>query len=215
MESDRHPALRLKSPQDVAEDSELSRDPELALLVALERAGIEVAPYRVVPAAAEEAFYRLNNLPDQLRSLYAGVDPLDPDEDDLEELAPKAGRLVMTHYLLDEFIDAFYDQTKGLPGRLQLRRSGSADVTLAAGGRPALLALKRIWAADWRPQAVMARLASERSIALAARAVIVQPEGLLSADDALVERVQSIVNARVSIAVAPRLGVTHLAVGPP
>ena len=51
---------------------------EVAALYALQEAGLKVAPLRIVPAAAEESFYRLNNLPTRLNALFAGVDVGDP-----------------------------------------------------------------------------------------------------------------------------------------
>ena len=151
---------------------------EVAALYALQEAGLKVAPLRIVPAAAEESFYRLNNLPARLNALFAGVDPGDPDEDDIEELAPEARRLLMTHYLLDEFVDLFYEGLAGLPGRVRLRRpqeGGQARLPgrVASRGRPALLALKTLWTDDWSFDTLMARLQGG-GVALAARPVLVQ-----------------------------------------
>ena len=136
---------------------------EVAALYALQEAGLKVAPLRIVPAAAEESFYRLNNLPTRLNALFAGVDVGDPDEDDVEELAPEAQGLLMTHYLLDEFVDLFYEGLAGLPGRVRLRRPQKGDQArlpgrVASRGRPALLALKTLWADDWSFDTLMARL---------------------------------------------------------
>ena len=160
---------------------------EVAALYALQEAGLKVAPLRIVPAAAEESFYRLNNLPARLNALFAGVDPGDPDEDDIEELAPEAQGLLMTHYLLDEFVDLFYEGLAGLPGRVRLRRpqkGGQARLPghKASRGRPALLALKALWADDWSFDTLMARLEGD-GVALAARPVLVQ-----SAEEARDER---------------------------
>ena len=66
------------------------QSPELAALKALELAGINLAPTLIVPAAVEERFYRLNNLPEKLNSIMQDVDPDDPDEDDVEDAAPAA-----------------------------------------------------------------------------------------------------------------------------
>jgi len=114
--------------------------PELGALLQLAAAGFRVAPIRVVPAAAEETFYRLNNLPAQLSALFAGLDLTDPDEDDLEERAPAAARLVRSHFLLDEFVDLFYTGLAGLPTRLRVRRphapGAAATGRVVTRGRP-------------------------------------------------------------------------------
>lgn len=145
---------------------------EVAALQRLDRAQLDVATVTVVPAGVEERFYRLNNLPERLLSVFAGVDPADPDEDDLEERAPDAVRLIERHFLLEELIDAFYDRLAALPSRVVVRRSGGAGRE-APRGRPALLALKRLWAADWTFDALVSRLESQASFALEARDVLV------------------------------------------
>ncbi len=151
-------------------------DAEVEALYALQEAGFTLAPLRLVPAAAEESFYRLNNLPGRLNALFSGLDFSDPDEDDIEELAPEAQALLNTHYLLDEFVDLFYEGLKGLPGRVRLRRPqvGRARPPgrVAARGRPALLALKHLWADDWSFEELTARL-KKGGVALAARPVLV------------------------------------------
>lgn len=167
---------------------------EIGALYTLHRAGYAVAPILVVPAAVEERFYRLNNLPEQLNSLFAGINLSDPDEDDIEELAPEAMQLFQQHYLLDEFIDAFYEALGPLAPTLKVRRAGAAGQP-SAKGRPTLLALKALWAADWSFEALMARLAHTRSIALEARPVLISP-----ADEA------SVLPAEAA-ALAERLGV--------
>jgi len=52
------------------------QDPELAALHTLHHVGMTVTNMVVVPAAAEERFYRLNNLAQQLLDLFAGVDQI-------------------------------------------------------------------------------------------------------------------------------------------
>ncbi len=68
------------------------QEAELKALKTLEQAGLTVAPLLLVPAALEEHFYHLNNLPSQLSTLFQGINLKRPDEDDLEDLAqrPKA-----------------------------------------------------------------------------------------------------------------------------
>ena len=148
---------------------------ELAALQAAREAGLPLAPIVVVPAELEEGFYRWNTLPERIMELFAHVDPDDPDEDDLEELAPAAQALVERHYLLDEVVDAFYDRIEGLPGRVRVRRSGEAGVAVLRG-RPALLAVKRLWASDWSLDALAERLERTASFGLEARAVLVHGE---------------------------------------
>lgn len=148
------------------------KEPEIAALLALAAAGLPVATVVVVPAEAEERFYRLNNLPERLSGLFAGVDLRDPDEDDLEELAPEAQALLRGHFLLDEVVDAFYEATASLPARLAVRRP-DADGVRVGRGRPALLALKRAWADEWTVEALDARLRGDGGLAPTARPVLV------------------------------------------
>lgn len=157
---------------EIASSQRPSRGDELGALRALDQAGVEVATVTVVPAAVEERFYRLNNLPERLLSVFADVDPADPDEDDLEERAPEAVRLIERHFLLEEFIDAFYEHLEPLPGRIVVRRAGGSGQE-AARGRPALLALKRLWASDWTFDALVDRLQTQATFALEARDVFV------------------------------------------
>jgi hypothetical protein len=131
-------------------------DPERRALARL--AGTRpLAPRVVVPAAAEAAFYRLNHLEGRLDALFDGLVSDDPDEDEIEEVAPAARRLLAEHVLLDAWIDAFYDACRPLPPRLRVRRSGEAG-RAATNGRPALLALRATWAAAWEDDAIVARL---------------------------------------------------------
>ena len=147
-------------------------NPEVAALRRLRDAGVAVADVAVVPAQVEERFYRLNNLPERLLAVFTGVDPADPDEDDLEELAPEAQLLLERHFLLDELIDAFYDRIADLPFHLHVRRPCRSGLR-AARGRPALLAVKRLWADDWSFGALAMRVPREGTFALEARDVLV------------------------------------------
>ena len=176
---------------------------EVAALYKLQEAGLGVAPLRVVPAAAEESFYRLNNLPTRLNALFAGVDAGDPDEDDVEELAPEAQRLLMTHYLLDEFVDLFYEGLAGLPGRVRLRRPQRAGQARLLGhkaskGRPALLALKTLWAEDWSFEALMTRLQGG-GVALTARPVLVASANEETHDERSSRAASDILGRNVSV----------------
>ena len=157
---------------------------ELAALKTLQLSGVTLAPTLVVPAAVEERFYRLNNLPQKLETLLQDVDPNDPDEDDVEDAAPGAVRLFKTHFLLDEFIDTFYAALSPLPGKVRVRRSG-AEGRVGVRGRPTLIALKETWADAWRYDALLARLLARHTVALEARPVI-----LGAADEAAPEKVE-------------------------
>src|SRR5690554_3974927 len=140
---------------------------ELDRLAELHREGLAVAPIMLVPAEAQENFYRYGNLVQQLSELFLGVDPADPDEDDLEERAPQAMALITGSYLLDEVIDRFYDTVNLLPRSRRVRRPGEEGL-LASGNRASLLALKRIWASDWSFASLVSRLEAERSFRLEA-----------------------------------------------
>src|SRR5690625_6230083 len=93
----------------------------------------------VMQASSQEDFYRYGNLVRQLSELFRGVDPADPDEDDLDEIAPAAMALVTGSYLLDEVIDEFYETVRLLPPGRRVRRPGSAGLTARGdrGSRPA------------------------------------------------------------------------------
>ncbi len=221
---DLDPRVRPAAPDRLQPD-ELTGDWELAALAALARAGVPLAPMVVVPAAAEERFYRLNNLPARLLEIFADVDAADPDEDDVEEAAPEAVALVRQHYLLDEFIDAFYESVAALPDRVRVRRSahtgtegapagGAEDGEVAARGRPALLALKHAFQWDWGAAAVMRRIAASGSIALEARAVVLQPAEDRPAPEVLLRRAAEVLGRPVRLWVAEGGGVSRVAPSP-
>ncbi len=145
---------------------------EIAWLLRAERAGIPVAPMVVVPTDVEAGFYALNNLPEQLRRLFDGVAGDDPDEDDLEDIAPHARELVRGRALLDEVIERLYDAFTTLPERVVVRREG-ADGVATWRGRDALLALKRIWVDDWEVDAIASRLRAGHGLAPRGHSVLV------------------------------------------
>jgi hypothetical protein len=183
-------------------------EPELSALAQLQRAGLPVAPLRVLLPDAEETFYRLNNLPLQLLRLFSDLDPTDPDEDDLEERAPEAQRLIRTHFLLDEFVDAFYAGLAPLPAQLRLRRATPPGGPLAVGqvalkGRPALLALKHLWAEDWTVEALLSRTAATASVGLSARAVLLVAPEQEPAEASLTDRAAEVLGAPPILTVAP------------
>ena len=204
----------LTAPTDVVAAADTS--PELAALAQLAAAGVRLAPLRVVPSTAEETFYRLNNLPAQLSALFAGLDLSDPDEDDLEELAPAAQALLRQHFLLDEFVDLFYTGLAGLPARLRVRRPNTLKIegrTVVEGrvvtkGRPALLALKDTWADDWSFDALWTRTTRLGTVALGARPVILAPPTQTDAGDAEAGSASQLLQQRVRLLHDPALGVT-------
>ncbi len=186
--------------------------PELEALAQLAASGVRLAPLRVVPAAAEETFYRLNNLPAQLSALFSGLDLRDPDEDDLEERAPTAQALLRQHFLLDEFVDLFYDGLSGLPPRVRLRRPNVLGIQeagrVATKGRPALLALKDMWVDDWSFDALWARAVGKGTVALTERPVLLAPPTQDDAGDAEAGRASQLLGQRVRLLHDPTLGVT-------
>jgi hypothetical protein len=145
---------------------------ELAWLRRAEAHGVPITPMAVVPAQVEADFYRWNNLPARLEALFADLDGLDPDEDDLDELLPTAAALVRGHALLDAVVDTFYDALVGLPPNVMVRRPGALG-SLAARGRPALIAVKRVWAEDWRLEATLGRVTRGRGWLPTPREVLV------------------------------------------
>jgi hypothetical protein len=145
---------------------------EMLSLKRLQQQGLPLAPISIIPAAIEEHFYRLNNLPRQLAELFAALDPGNPDEDDIEDLAPAAAKLLKMHYLLDEVIDIFYEAIHDLGASLSVRRSGEAGYECSQG-RPALMALRNLWLDDWSYEAIMKRLEQTQSIGPQPRPVLV------------------------------------------
>jgi len=182
---------------------------EISSLQRLADEALELAPMRIVPASAEDAFYRLNNLPDQLSSLFARVDASFPDEDDIEELAPQAQQLLKRHYLLDEFIDQFYGALEDLPSALRVRRCETEGQRVIKG-RPALIALKDIWTNEWSFDTLMNRLERTKSIALNAAPVIIGAADEALASPEVQERVQTILGTQVSVWTHNELGITRL-----
>lgn len=179
---------------------------ELGDLRTLRDCGFAVAPMIIVPAEAEAQFYRLNNLGSRLASLFGQIDLSDPDDEDIEDLAPLAERLVSSHYLLDEFIDSFYESTSSLPGRLRLRRPGTVGVECAAG-RPSLLALKRTWSSDWTFDALWGRLSSSARLQPQAQPVLVHPAPLKPLATQTVEDAAALLGRRVELLGGDELGI--------
>lgn len=120
----------------------------------------------VVPSQFEEALYRLNNLPQQLRALFAGLDPYDPDEDILEEQEHEAMSLVQGAVLLEEAVDAFYEAVQQFTFPLVVRRASSATGVSVPHRRAALLAIKRMYASEWTYNALETRLMTTHSLAI-------------------------------------------------
>jgi len=167
---------------------------------------VPLAERVVVPAGVEAAFYRLNQLPGQLGDVFRGLVSRDPDEDDVEDVAPEARALLARHVLDDVFVEAFYEASSQLPERVRVRRLGR-EGTLALRGRPALLALRAAWAEAWTDDAIVARLRETGELMPAPRAVVVHgadqpaPEAVVTqVAEALgaPPRIVTLVNGRVA-----------------
>jgi|SRR5690625_411411 len=187
----------------------LPADEELDRLAALHAAGLAVAPVLLVPPESEESFYRYGNLVRRLHRLFSGVDPTDPDEDDLEELAPEAMQLVTGSYLLDEVIDEFYETVAVLPEERRVRRPGQAGRE-ARGARGSLLALKRTWAGDWSFEALSRRVPATGTFGLDARPVLVHEADAPSTDRTLTGRVREVLELEVTVHVTPDGSISRL-----
>lgn len=162
-----------------------------------------------LPASFEEGFYRLNNLPHQLRALYVGLDLSDPDEDIVEEAEPAAVSLLAQSYLLDENVDLLYDSL-GWSGRSMVRRPGAGRGREVVGRRGALLAVKHVYQDDWGMDAVMARLALHGRLGLDARPVLVTP-GPERPDEDLTVRASRALGASLTAFVGPSGALTRIA----
>jgi hypothetical protein len=124
---------------------------------------------------AEEQFYLTNNLPEQLRLIFAGINPRRLDEDLLELHCKRAVKLVLDSYLLEDFISQSYLAMKNakLDGQVVLRRPDSKLLETANEKRAALIALKRVWSHDWDFDAVVKRLDSKGKVGIDARATYI------------------------------------------
>lgn len=142
-----------------------------------------LAPRVWVPSEAEEAFYRLNNLPQRLTHHFTDVLERDPDEDDVEDLIEGAQTLIRQHSLMDVWVDALYEATESLPHRVRVRRLGHAGVVVSTG-RPVLLAVRDLWLKAWSFEAVLQRLRASGSVALAAEPVVIHADDRPLLDDA-------------------------------
>ncbi len=130
----------------------------------------------VFTARAEEQFYLTNNLPEQLGSLFAGINPRRLDEDVLELQARKAVRLMLDSYMLEDFIAQSYLAMKNSKlegGQMILRRPDSKMFEAANDKRGALIALKRVWSNDWAFDAVIKRLDAKGKVGIDARATYI------------------------------------------
>ena len=155
-----------------------------------------VGPGFVFTARAEEQFYLSNNLPEQLRAVFRGINPRRLDEDALDDACARAARLVTTSYLLEDFISQAYlalanagvAAADAPDAPLHVRREGSGPLEAERGRRGALLALKRLWAADWAFDAVLSRLDATGSVGQDARPALVFAGGRGDPDAALSAR---------------------------
>lgn len=167
-------------PQFLGRTEPSGDDPESEALRAV-GATVVLAPRVWIPAAAEEAFYRLNHLDARLVSLFGETASDDPDEDEIEELAPAARELISGHVLLDAWVDAFYDACRPLGPRVRVRRPGRPG-RAATNGRPALLAVRALWAERWSDEAIVERLRSGGPLRAAARPIVVHADDRRDAD---------------------------------
>lgn len=127
----------------------------------------------VFTAQSEEQFYVTNNLPEQLRQIFSGINPRRLDEDALEDACERAQKLVGESFMLEDFIAQAYLALKNLKlenAVLHVRRPFSRALELGEGRRGALLALKRLWATDWAFEPSLERLDLTGSVGLEARA---------------------------------------------
>lgn len=182
---------------------------ELDLLASLHAGGLAVAPIMLVPPESQESFYRYGNLVRQLSEVFRAVDPADPDEDDLEELAPEAMALITGSYLLDEVIDGFYETVAGLPELRRVRRPGRAGME-ARGQRASLLAVKRLWADDWSFEVLAERLTETASFRLEARPLLVHAADAPTPDRNLLAAVADILGRPSAVYVAADGAITRL-----
>lgn len=130
----------------------------------------------VFTARAEEQFYLTNNLPEQLGSIFAGINPRRLDEDLLELQCKRALKLVLDSYLLEDFIAQTYlaiKNSKLEAGQTILRRPDSKKLEAASDKRGALIALKRVFSHDWAFDAVVKRLDSKGKVGIDARAIYI------------------------------------------
>ena len=179
--------------------AELAAHPELEAMGSLERAGLTLGVV-VLPGAVEDAYYRLNNLPQRLARLYRGLDPLDPDEDIVEEAEQAAMRLLGESYLLDDLIDAIYASLAVLPTGVEVRRPGARGPSVT-GQRAALLAIKGIFRDDWSTDAVLDRLATSGRLGVEARPIVVHSGTAATVADAVGRQVKAALGDDASIAV--------------
>ena len=182
---------------------------ELTFLSQLAQSGFRTAPIVVVPAALEEHFYRLNNLPAQLAVIFKNLDLADPDEDDIEDMAPQARALLKKHYLLDEVIDVFYREIEALPRKVQVRRM-AADGYTATRGRPALMKLKQLWTDDWSFDAVLDRLDAKQTFGLEARPILLHAAGDEAASSERNQKASDVLSRNVILWEHPEFGVTRV-----
>ncbi len=126
----------------------------------------------VIAARAEEQFYILNNLPENLRETFKPINPRRLDEDLLEQLCKRAEKRILEATLLEDFISQVYTafENSHFSSGLILRRPSQKHTETAKTKREVLLALKRLWVRDWQFEAVLKRLDSTGKIGLEAQA---------------------------------------------
>lgn len=140
-----------------------------------------VAAGFVLSAEYEELFYRSNNLPARLSTLFSGIQPRRLDEDVLEQLCTQAEKMMIESSLMDNSIAQLFLAFKnaGLLGQsVIIRREYQAEPlvpyqqTALDTPNKALFALKKLWASDWSFDAVRERFDQFGRCALDARPTI-------------------------------------------
>ena len=133
-----------------------------------------IAPGLVFLADAEETFYLSNNLPEQLRNLFASLSPRRLDEDALEAACERARALLLGSSLLDDAVSQIRLALSnlGVAGTLHLRRDGQDLAETGDGPRGAAIALKRVWARDWDFDPTLERLDATGTVGIDAHPVL-------------------------------------------
>lgn len=133
-----------------------------------------IAPGLVLLSDAEETFYLSNNLPEQLRSLFAGLNPRRLDEDALEVACERARAQLLASSLLDDSISRIRLAVSnlGIRGAVHLRRDSRDRAETGDGPRGAIIALKRVWARDWDFDPTLERLDATGTVGIDARPVL-------------------------------------------
>ncbi len=164
----------------------------------------------VITSNMEEMFYISNNLPEQLRGIFKNIEVKRLDEDALEQACQKAQHLIINSFLLDDQIQQIELAWNKLGlGNSHFRRPEASGNQLANDKRTALLALKRIWAEDWKFEAVLTRLDFENNIGIEARPSYIFAGGAGTTNKKLSEEASTLLGRKV-LAYANEFGLVKL-----